>query len=138
MDDVNFLDELYKEEIMDHYSNPRNSGELEGANIRYRDYNPVCGDEVEIQAKVCEDVIENVMFKGKGCAISQAAASMLTDKVKGMKIVEVMKFGKEDILKMLMISPGPVRIKCALLALRALQKGVLKYETVIALAEESK
>ena len=128
MDDFNAAEELYREEIMDHYNNPRNFGELKGADIRYSDYNPVCGDSVEIQLKMSNSQVEEAMFNGKGCAISQAAASMLTEYIRGKSLQQLLKVKSEDVLQLLKVNPGPVRIKCALLALRAAQKGIVIYE----------
>ena len=122
------IEELYREEIMEHYSNPRNFGKLAGANVRYSDHNPVCGDEVEMQLKLESSNVADAMFTGKGCAISQAAASMLTEEIKGKNANDVVAMTKDDMLKIIRINPGPVRIKCAMLALRALQKGIVQYE----------
>ena len=122
------IEELYREEIMEHYSNPRNFGKLDGANVRYSDHNPVCGDEVEMQLKLDGGQVVDAMFTGKGCAISQAAASMLTEEIKGKSLKDAVAMTKDDMLKIIRINPGPVRIKCALLALRALQKGIVQYE----------
>ncbi len=130
------IEELYREELMDHYQNPRNFGNLERAQVQYHDYNPVCGDEVTIQLKIEKGRIERAMFNGKGCAISQAAASMLTEGLQGKNLAEAKAIKNDDVLKMLKINPGPVRIKCSLLALKALQKGLLVYEGGIKLKEE--
>ena len=128
MTQTDAIEELYREELMDHYNNPRNFGRLNNANVRYRDYNPVCGDEVEMQLKIDNGNIREAMFTGKGCAISQAAASMLTEEIKGKSLEQLEQMKNEDVLQLLKINPGPVRIKCALLALKALQKGLLLYK----------
>ena len=129
---LNRIEELNREEIMDHYTNPRNFGELEDADIKYYDYNPVCGDEVKIQVKLSirngARLVESAKFKGRGCAISQAAASMLTESIIGKELIFLKSLGNEHMLQLLAINPDPVRIKCALLPLKALQKGVLIYE----------
>ena len=122
------IEELYREEIMEHYSNPRNFGKLAGASVRYSDHNPVCGDEVEMQLKLDGGQVVDAMFNGKGCAISQAAASMLSEEIKGKSLRDAVAMTKDDMLKIIRINPGPVRIKCAMLALRALQKGIVQYE----------
>ncbi len=122
------IEDLYREEIIDHYQNPRNFGKMAAADISYHDYNPVCGDEVEVQLKIGHGKVNEAMFTGKGCAISQAAASMLTEEVKGKSIKVIVTMTKDDMLKIVRINPGPVRIKCAMLALRALQKGIVQYE----------
>ena len=128
MTQTDAIEELYREELMDHYNNPRNFGRLNNANVRYRDYNPVCGDKVEMQLKIDSGNIREARFTGKGCAISQAAASMLTEEIKGKSLEQLEQMKNEDVLQLLKINPGPVRIKCALLALKALQKGLLIYK----------
>ncbi len=127
-DKTDMIEELYREELMDHYNNPRNFGRLADANAKYHDHNPVCGDEVEMQLKIENGMVAEAMFQGKGCAISQAAASMLTEEIRGKSLQQLKQTRNEDVLQMLKINPGPVRIKCALLALKALQKGLLLYE----------
>lgn len=121
-------EELYREEVMDHYQNPRNFGKMTDANVMYHDYNPVCGDELSIQARIENGTIQKTMFTGKGCAISQAAASMLTTEVQNKSQKEALEMTQNDMLKIIRINPGPVRIKCAMLALRALQKGIIQHE----------
>jgi len=121
-------EELYREEIMDHYQNPRNYGKMESPDIAYHDYNPVCGDEVEMQLKLEDGMVKEAMFTGKGCTISQAAASMLTGEVRGKGIKDAVAMTQSDMLKIIRINPGPVRVKCAMLALRALQKGIIQHE----------
>ena|SRR3989338_3528640 len=122
------VEELYREEIMDHYQNPRNFGKMADADATYHDYNPVCGDEVEIQLKIENSTVKEAMFTGKGCAISQAAASMLTEEIRGKSYHAVVAMTKDDMLKIARINPDPVRIKCAMLALRATQKGIVGFE----------
>ncbi len=128
MSQTDAIEDLYREELMDHYQNPRNFGKMVGADASYHDYNPVCGDEVDMQAKMENGTVKEAMFTGKGCAISQAAASMLTEEIIGKSIKAVIAMTKDDMLKIVRINPGPVRIKCAMLALRALQKGIIQYE----------
>ena len=125
---TNVVEELYREEIMDHYQNPRNFGHMGDANVSYHDYNPVCGDEVTMQLKMENGTVKEAMFTGKGCAISQAAASMLTEEIAGKSVKDVVVMKSDEVLKLIKINPGPVRIKCALLALRAVQKGIIQYE----------
>ena len=122
------VEELYREEIMDHYQNPRNFGKMADADATYHDYNPVCGDEVEIQLKIENSTVKEAMFTGKGCAISQAAASMLTEEIRGKSYHAVVAMTKDDMLKIARINPDPVRIKWAMLALRATQKGIVGFE----------
>jgi nitrogen fixation protein NifU and related proteins len=116
------FDQLYRELILDHYKNPRNHGVLEPADARAEGQNPLCGDEVTVSVRLgAGDVIEEVGFDGRGCAISQAATSMLTDLVKGKTATEVAEMPKEALLDELGIPLTPVRLKCAILGL-----GVLK------------
>ncbi len=116
--------DLYREHILDHYQNPRNYGEMEAPDISHEEYNPLCGDRLVIQLKLDGDRVTDVKFHGEGCAISQASASMLTEVVEGKTLDELKTLTKEDILDMLGIPIGPVRIKCALLSLKALKAGV--------------
>ena len=117
------LDQMYREVILDHYKNPHGHGLLEHADAHAEGMNPLCGDEVTISVKFAEDgeTIDEVGFEGRGCAISQAATSMLTDLVKGRTASEVATLPKEDLLEEIGIPLTPVRIKCAILGL-----GVLK------------
>jgi nitrogen fixation NifU-like protein len=118
------FDDLYRQNILEHYQNPRNFGTLERPDISAEDSNPLCGDEIRIDLQVKDGVIEDVRFSGKGCSISRAAASMLTEEIRGKTLEEVKRIGKDDVLEMLGIELGPVRLKCALLALKTLKVGV--------------
>lgn len=118
------MEDLYRENILDHYQNPRNYGALENPDIAYEDDNPLCGDVIRIEIKLDDqDRVAHVAFGGEGCAISQASASMLTEEIMGKSLDEVKKISKDDMLDMLGIQLGPVRIKCALLALKVLKAG---------------
>jgi len=119
--------DMYRQQIMDHFKSPRNFGKLPDANINFTDHNPFCGDEITIHAKIKEEQIEEVKFEGKGCAISQASASMLTEIAKGKTFEEVRSIKSEQIKELLGVDLGPVRIKCALLGLKALQKGIIEF-----------
>ena len=121
--------DIYRELILDYYRNPKNFGKLEKPDIAAHDTNPLCGDEVDIQIRVGPGSrIEEIKFTGKGCAISQASASMLTELAKGKELEWVKKVSKEDILKMLGNPElGPSRIKCALLGMKVLKTGVYGY-----------
>jgi len=121
--------DIYRELILDYYRNPRNYGRLDPHDIDAKDSNPLCGDEVEMQIRVSkEGKIEDIHFLGKGCAISQASASMLTELAKGKPLEWTKELSKEDILKMLGTSDlGPARIKCALLSMKVLKSGVYEY-----------
>lgn len=121
--------DIYKEIILDYYRHPRNYGKLEKFDIDAHDNNPLCGDEIEIQLSVGGDQkIQEIRYSGKGCAISQASASMLTELAKGKPLEWVKSLTKEDILKMLGNPElGPARVKCALLGLKVLKMGVYGY-----------
>lgn len=115
------FEQLYRELILDHYKSPRNHGVLEPADAVAEGQNPLCGDEVTVFVRLDGDVIEAVAFEGRGCAISQAATSMLTDLVKGRTAQEVAAMPKDELLDEIGIPLTPVRLKCAILGL-----GVLK------------
>ena len=119
--------DIYKDIILDYYRNPRNFGDLPSPDVRAKDSNPLCGDIIEMQLKINDGKIEDVRFKGKGCAISQASASMLTETIIGKTLDEVKSMSKTDILNLLGIDPGPTRIKCALLSLKVVKLGVYGY-----------
>jgi nitrogen fixation NifU-like protein len=122
--------DFYRELILDYYRNPRNFGKLDPHDIDARDTNPLCGDEIEIQVRVSpeKDKIEEIKFIGKGCAISQASASMLTEMAKGKPLEWVKGLSRDDIQKMLGTSDlGPARIKCAMLPVKVLKTGVYGY-----------
>jgi nitrogen fixation NifU-like protein len=120
---VGEFDEMYREVILDHYKNPRGHGVIEGADAEAEGQNPLCGDEVAIyvQFGADGDTIEDLKFRGRGCAISQAATSMLTEMVKGRKATDVAAMPRDELLEEVGIPLTPVRLKCALLGL-----GVLK------------
>ena len=118
------MDDFYRENILDHYRHPHNAGTLADATHSHEEHNPLCGDVIRIDLHVNEhNVIDRVAFSGKGCAISQASASMLTDLIKGKTLAEARQVNKEDILEALGIEIGPVRMKCALLSLKVLKAG---------------
>jgi nitrogen fixation NifU-like protein len=116
-------EQFYREYILDHYKNPRNFGRIEGADITHEEYNPLCGDMVGMDFRVRDGVIEDVKFHGRGCAISQASASLLTERLKGMTLDEAQQVGKDDVLEELGIDISPARLKCALLSLKVLKVG---------------
>ena len=117
------FDQLYREVILDHYRNPRGHGELDEPDAQAEGQNPLCGDEVSIYVSFADDgeTIEEVKFSGRGCAISQAATSMLTEMVTGRKATEIATLPKDELLEEIGIPLTPVRLKCAILGL-----GVLK------------
>jgi nitrogen fixation NifU-like protein len=114
----------YREYILDHYRNPRNYGKLENPSAHAEDSNPLCGDQLAIDLLVEGDRVTAVRFQGRGCAISQAAASMLSEMIEGQPVAEVVKLGKDDILEALGISISPARMKCAFLSLRVLHRSL--------------
>ena len=119
---------LYQEELMDHFKNPRNSGRLKNPDVSSGEYNPSCGDSICVDCKIKDDIVEQVGFVGKGCVISQAAASMLMESCVGKSIEKILELKKEDVLSLIKIKLGPNRLRCALLGLQALQDGLKKYQ----------
>jgi len=119
---------LYKERVMDHYQNPRNRGKLEKPDFSTGHFNPSCGDSVGFDAHIKDGKLEKLMFTGDGCAVSQAAASMLTEEAPGKTLEELLKMDKEHILQLIGMPLGPMRMRCALLPLQALHEGVKKYK----------
>ena len=122
---------MYQENILDHYRSPRNFGRLENASIHHHEKNPLCGDEIDLFLIVENDKVKDAKFHGHGCAISQASASMLTEKIKGKSIAELEKLTKDDVLEMLGIPLSPVRLKCALLSLDTLKNSILIFEKYV-------
>jgi len=119
------MEDLYRELIIDHYKNPQYRGHLDPNDIQFEDDNPLCGDHIEITLRVDETGrVADGRFDGRGCAISQASADLLIESVIGKPVEEVKKLSKQDILDLLGIELGPVRLKCALLPLKVLKAGV--------------
>lgn len=116
--------DLYRELILDHYKNPRNFGFLDRFDAASEAYNATCGDKMRIEIKFKKKV-DGIRFSGEGCAISQASASMLTEKVKGMSAAQIQNLSFQDVQKMLGVTLTPSRVKCATLPLEVLQKAVL-------------
>ena len=119
---------IYRENILDHYKHPHNKGSIEDAEIKSTENNPLCGDVITVNLKLNELKVEDIKFSGNGCAISQSAASMLTDEIKGKILEDVKKITRKDIVNLLGIDVGPVRIKCAVLGLVAIKEGINKFE----------
>jgi len=114
----------YREYILDHYRNPRNYGTLEEPTVHAEDSNPLCEDQLAMDLLVESDHVAEVRFKGRGCAISQASASMLSEMIEGKPVEEVVQLGKDDVLEALGIPISPARTKCAFLSLRVLHLGL--------------
>ena len=113
------MDDFYRDYILDHYRSPRNFGHLEAPTTSAEDVNPLCGDQIRMELAVDDGgIVRDVRFSGKGCAISQASASMLTDELKGMKLEDVAKLSKDVVLENVGIGISPTRMKCAMLGLR--------------------
>lgn len=121
------MSDLYREQILDHYRNPHNQGELDPNDASFEDTNPLCGDRIRIDVRISENTLSEVAFSGRGCAISQASASILTDLVKGETIDNILAFEKEELLEELGIPISPARIKCALLGLHVLKGALDQY-----------
>ncbi len=119
------MDDLYRELIIDRYKNPLMRGSLDPNDYSYEDDNPLCGDRIRIDLRVDgEETITDARFEGEGCAISQASADLLTESIVGKSLEEVKSLSKEDLLELLGIQLGPVRLKCALLSLKVLKAGI--------------
>ena len=121
--------DMYRQQILDHYKNPRNYGEIEDPTFTHTGENPMCGDEIRMDVVLddSEETIEQVAFQGDGCAISQASASMLSQELAGMTVEELEAMDRDDITEMLGVDISPMRVKCAVLAEKVAQDGAEIY-----------
>jgi nitrogen fixation NifU-like protein len=118
---------LYSETLLDHFRHPRNYGDLPAADVSYESFNPVCGDRIRISLKLGNTTVQEVRFKGDACAISTAAASLLTELILGAEIEEVASISDDRIISALESDIKPARLQCALLSLEALRAGLKEY-----------
>ncbi len=123
------VDSFQMEVILDHYRNPRNFGKMENPDITHEEGNISCGDLIRVDLKIKDNIIEDIKFSGKGCTISQASASIMTEIVKGKNLEEVKKIDKTDLLKAIGVPISMIRMKCALLGLKVLKVGVYGIKT---------
>lgn len=119
------MDDLYRDEILEHYRRPHNFGTLESPDASSEGANPLCGDRITLMLGLDESgVVDEVAFTGRGCAISQASASMLTDRIRGQSLAEIAHLSRQDVLDELGIDISPARLKCALLSLETLRRAL--------------
>lgn len=120
---------MYRDLILEHHRYPHNFGTLEPNDVSQEEHNPLCGDRIRLDLRIVDGKIAEVAFSGKGCAVSQASASMLTDELIGMDLERARQYGKDDLLDLigLPLDKNPVRLKCALLSLKALKVGLYRY-----------
>ena len=123
------MSDMYRDLILEHHRYPHNFGTLDPHDVSQEEHNPLCGDRIRLDLRIVDNKIAEVAFSGKGCAVSQAAASMLTDELIGMDLDQVRQYGKAELLELigLPLDKNPVRLKCALLSLKALKVGVYRY-----------
>jgi nitrogen fixation NifU-like protein len=123
------MEDLYRDNLLDHYENPRHHGALEHADISHEESNPLCGDKIRIEVKLSDDHthIEDIAFSGDGCIISQAVASMLLEEIAGKPVSDVQKMERQDVLDMVGVPLTTARVKCAMLGLKVLKTGLYQY-----------
>ena len=123
------MPELYSDILLDHFRHPRNYGDLTAPDISYENLNPLCGDRIRIQVRINDSIVEEARFKGDGCAISLAAASLLSEMIRGIRIDELANVSDSRLIAALESDIKPARIACALLPLEALRAGLKAYTT---------
>lgn len=121
---------LYREELLDHYRHPRNYGVLSDAHVTTEMLHPSCGDQISLSLKIEAGKIHDLRFQGKGCVISQASASLLTERSLGNDLANLEAFTKDDMLALVGIALGPTRLRCALLSLEALHTAIGQYRAL--------
>jgi len=119
---------IYAEEIISHYEHPHNKGKIAKPSTSFHEYNPTCGDDITVYMSVKGGKVDDVKFDGNGCAISMAAASMLTDEINGKSLEDVERLGVQDLIDLIGIDPGPARLKCATLSLKTIKKALFIYQ----------
>jgi nitrogen fixation NifU-like protein len=118
------MEDLYREQILDRYKSPHHRGHLDAYDLAYEDENPTCGDHIRMELKIEDGKVVDARFDGEGCALSQASADLLLDEIIGKSLEEVKQFSKDDLLEILGVALGPVRLKCALLSLKVLKASI--------------
>lgn len=120
--------DIYVDELIEQYEHPHNKGVIEKADGEMHEHNPLCGDDITIYFSLKDNRIKDIKFVGSGCVISMSTASKLTDIIKGRGLGEIERMGAKDVIELIGIDPGPARLKCATLSLRALKEAVFLYE----------
>jgi nitrogen fixation NifU-like protein len=129
------MDDLYRDYILEHYRRPHNFGVLDAPTATFEGANPLCGDRITMQLGIRDGVVAEIAFTGRGCAISQASASLLTDEIMGMPVEKAEAFRADDLLELLGIEISPARLKCAMLSLETLEHALAETPGVTAAAE---
>ncbi len=119
--------DIYAEEIVAHYEHPHNKGRIDGASASFHEFSPYCGDDLTLYLDISDGKVTDAKFDGSGCAISVGSASMLTDLIKGKSVSEIVRMGPAQVIEMLGVDPGPVRLKCATLSLKAVHEAIKQY-----------